>query len=300
VTLEGVEIKDVEIEVDTGTRKGKSAFDLWGTAPVVENGGSLSNGNGRNQGSPSLTISGCNFTTVISGSVSGGVFFISLPPSHALSVSEVRIEGCVCAAGTNPSDSITYGRGGGIYLSVDETLSSISFSFDDFTENGGHFVGNKASKGKDIYLTCKNLIAVVPENFSFMGEIDEEDRGDRFWGIDETNMETEEDLFFFFRKYSKELIYVNGSGGIDSLYCGRNIVPCGTATVALSHLHVVTPTPPQRSGIEDFVYSKMVVTGIVPVNTKIVKGDVEVEGDMIESVMNGKLSFGKRDPEVVE
>jgi hypothetical protein len=78
--------------------------------------------------------------------------------------------------------------------------------------SGINMNNNVATIGKDIFLVCENLLSVVPSKFSFMGLRVGNTRGNSFFGDDETHMQTEEDLFFFFRQQKGGKIRIAKTG----------------------------------------------------------------------------------------
>jgi hypothetical protein len=81
---------------------------------------------------------------------------------------------------------------------------------------------NGAIYGKDIYLVCEDLVSVVPSLFSSLTSVPENARLNSFWGVDDSNMNKEEDMFFFFTECKGSSILIT-STGTDDVFFWENI-----------------------------------------------------------------------------
>jgi hypothetical protein len=178
----------------------------------------------------------CQFTNIASSSTEGGGISLTLPSSFSFSLSSSSFTSCHSSTSTG-TPTTAWGRGGGIFLSLLNDDSSLTFS------QSISFSSNDATKGRDVYLVCENLTTVVGSSsspFSFITTSipdTENKRENSCSGRDEgEDMEEDWDLFFFFNVYKKEDVFVDEENGNDVDFCGISFIPCQHFSVVLSHL----------------------------------------------------------------
>eukprot|EP00770_Monocercomonoides_exilis_P004314 MONOS_4295.1-p1 / transcript=MONOS_4295.1 / gene=MONOS_4295 / organism=Monocercomonoides_exilis_PA203 / gene_product=unspecified product / transcript_product=unspecified product / location=Mono_scaffold00112:83745-89051(-) / protein_length=1768 / sequence_SO=supercontig / SO=protein_coding / is_pseudo=false len=99
------------------------------------------------------------------------------------------------------------------------------------------FSANKASVGRDMYFLCESFVTSVKEPlFTFMRSITEKDNS--VVGHDRTHMfrDWDVDLFIFLDGYTSDTIYVDGTSGVEKVYCGLEKAPCLNANYGMGHL----------------------------------------------------------------
>ncbi|KAH7825243.1 uncharacterized protein MONOS_6960 [Monocercomonoides exilis] len=99
------------------------------------------------------------------------------------------------------------------------------------------FSGNKASVGRDVYFVCGSLVAFVKEPlFGFMRNITQKDNS--IVGHDRTDAfgDWDVDLFIFIDGYKADLVYVDGTSGVEEKYCGPEKAPCLNVNYGMEHL----------------------------------------------------------------
>ncbi|KAH7830573.1 uncharacterized protein MONOS_1534 [Monocercomonoides exilis] len=133
------------------------------------------------------------------------------------------------------------------------------------------FSENKARVGKDVYFVCESLVASVKEPlFAFMRSITEKDNS--VVGHDRTQMFSDWDvnLFVFLDGYSSDTIYVDGTSGVEEVYCGLEKAPCLNVNYGMGHLKRT-----QNIKQEIIVCSKSSLTGCLDVGGMDMKAKSE-------------------------
>ncbi|KAH7818280.1 putative nuclease HARBI1 [Monocercomonoides exilis] len=184
----------------------------------------------------SLSLANCTITNINSEHLSqqtatdgGCISFASSASANTFSVSESTFSTCSVS-----EDTSSGGRGGALMIEFkdDSEVSSTTFSITNIV-----FSANKASVGRDMYFVCGSLVVSVKEPlFTFMKSIDQKDNSivghDRTEAFGDWNV----DLFIFFYGFFDDTIFVDGTSGVEELYCGLEKAPCLNVNYGMGHL----------------------------------------------------------------
>ncbi|KAH7824382.1 uncharacterized protein MONOS_4812 [Monocercomonoides exilis] len=218
----------------------------------------------------SLTLTNCTITNINSEQLSqqtatngGCISFASSSPANSFSVSDTAFSSC-CVS----EDTSFGGRGGALMIEFNEgsQVSESSFSITNIV-----FSANKASVGRDVYFVCESLIASVKEPlFAFMGNITQKDNS--VVGHDRTEAfgDWDVDLFIFFDGYFADKVYVDGTSGVEEVYCGREKAPCKNINNGMERLKRIINVKE-----EIIVISNSLMRGCVDVGGMRVKAKTE-------------------------
>ncbi|KAH7830534.1 uncharacterized protein MONOS_4288 [Monocercomonoides exilis] len=184
----------------------------------------------------SLSLTNCTITNIDSApqnqqtATNGGcISFASSVSDNTFSVSDTTFSTCSVS-----EDTSSGGRGGALMIEFAQgsQVSSTSFSMMNVV-----FSENKASVGRDMYFVCESLVASVKEPlFAFMTSITQKD--DSVVGHDRTEAfgDWNVDLFIFFDGYFADKVYVDGTSGVEEVYCGLEKAPCKNVNYGMGHL----------------------------------------------------------------
>ncbi|KAH7830561.1 uncharacterized protein MONOS_1523 [Monocercomonoides exilis] len=184
----------------------------------------------------SLSLTNCTITNIDSApqnqqtATNGGcISFASSAPANTFSVSDTAFSTCSVS-----EDTSSGGRGGALMIEFNQgsQVSESSFSITNIV-----FSENKASVGRDMYFVCESLVASVKEPFfAFMRSITEKDNS--VVGHDRTQMFSDWDvnLFVFLDGYFSDTIYVDGTSGVEEVYCGLEKAPCLNVNYGMGRL----------------------------------------------------------------
>ncbi|KAH7832443.1 uncharacterized protein MONOS_4593 [Monocercomonoides exilis] len=133
------------------------------------------------------------------------------------------------------------------------------------------FSANKASVGRDVFCVCETLVASVKEPlFAFMRNITEKDNS--VVGHDRTEAfgDWDVDLFIFFDGYFADKAYVDGTSGVEKVYCGLEKAPCLNVNYGMGRLK-------RTEGIKQviIVYSNSIMAGSLDVGGICIKARTE-------------------------
>ncbi|KAH7831401.1 uncharacterized protein MONOS_9409 [Monocercomonoides exilis] len=145
-------------------------------------------------------------------------------------------------------------------------VSESSFSITNIV-----FSANKASVGRDMYFVCESFVASVKEPmFAFMGNITQKDNS--VVGHDRTEAfgDWDVDLFIFFDGFFDSTIYVDGTSGVEEVYCGIEKAPCYNVNYGIGHLKRT-----QNTKQEIIVISNTLMAGFVDVGGICMKAKTE-------------------------
>ncbi|KAH7826463.1 uncharacterized protein MONOS_2160 [Monocercomonoides exilis] len=219
----------------------------------------------------SLSLANCTITSINSEQLSqqtatngGCISFASSAPANSFSVSDSTFSTC-CVS----EDTSSGGRGGALMIEYkdDSQVSSTTFSITNIV-----FSANKASVGRDMYFVCESLVASVKEPlFTFMGNITQKDNSavghDKTEAFGDWNV----DLFIFFDGYFADSVFVDGTSGVDELYCGLEKAPCLSVNFGMEHLKRT-----QNIKQEIVLCANSCVTGCADVSEMHIKAKQEV------------------------
>eukprot|EP00770_Monocercomonoides_exilis_P013232 MONOS_13179.1-p1 / transcript=MONOS_13179.1 / gene=MONOS_13179 / organism=Monocercomonoides_exilis_PA203 / gene_product=unspecified product / transcript_product=unspecified product / location=Mono_scaffold00786:24395-29480(+) / protein_length=1657 / sequence_SO=supercontig / SO=protein_coding / is_pseudo=false len=218
----------------------------------------------------SLSLTNCTITSINSEQFSqqtatngGCISFASSAPANSFSVSDTTFSSCSVS-----EDTSSGGRGGALMIEFNEgsLVSESSFSITNVV-----FSGNKASVGRDMYFVCESFVTSVKKPlFAFMTSITQKDNSvvghDRTEAFGDWNV----DLFIFFDGYKADLVYVDGTSGVDKEYCGLEKAPCKSVDYGVGHLKRT-----QNIKQEIILCSKSTVTGCIDVGGMCVNAKAE-------------------------
>ncbi|KAH7829679.1 uncharacterized protein MONOS_4100 [Monocercomonoides exilis] len=122
-----------------------------------------------------------------------------------------------------------------------------------------------------MYFVCESLVASVKEPlFAFMGNITQKDNS--IVGHDRTDAfgDWDVDLFIFLDGYKADKVFIDGTSGMEVLYCGIEKVPCKSVDYGAGHLKRA-----QNIKEEIVVCSKSTVTGCLDVGGVHIKAKEE-------------------------
>ncbi|KAH7829668.1 uncharacterized protein MONOS_79 [Monocercomonoides exilis] len=218
----------------------------------------------------SLSLTNCTMTNINSEQLNqqtatdgGCISFASSASDNTFSVSNTIFSSCCVSEDTNSG-----GRGGALMIEFNEgsQLSESSFSVTNVM-----FSGNKASVGRDMYFVCESFVASVKEPlFAFMKSITQKDNS--IVGHDRTEEfgDWDVDLFIFLDGYKADKVFIDGTSGIEVLYCGIEKVPCKSVDYGAGHLKRA------QNIIEEIVVcSKSTVAGCLDVGRVLIKAKTE-------------------------
>ncbi|KAH7827019.1 putative Protein tyrosine and serine/threonine kinase [Monocercomonoides exilis] len=184
----------------------------------------------------SLSLANCTITSINSEQLSqqtptngGCISFASSAPANSFSVSDTNFSSCSVS-----EDTSSGGRGGALMIEYKDNseVSESSFSITNIV-----FSANKASVGRDVYFVCDSLVASVKEPlFAFMRSITQKDNS--IVGHDRTDMfnDWDADLFIFLEGYTADSVYVDGTSGMEKVYCGIEKAPCLNVNYGMGRL----------------------------------------------------------------
>ncbi|KAH7824412.1 uncharacterized protein MONOS_2314 [Monocercomonoides exilis] len=222
--------------------------------------------------SPALSISlaNCTITSINSEQLSqqtatdgGCISFASSASANTFSVSDTIFSTCSVS-----EDTSSGGRGGALMIEFNEgsQVSSTTFSITNIV-----FSANKASVGRDMYFVCESFVTSVKEPlFAFMRSIIQKDNS--VVGHDRTEAfgDWDVDLFIFFDGFFDNTIYVDGTSGVEEVYCGLEKAPCKNVNYGMGHLKKTLNVKE-----EIIVISNTLMTGCVDVGGMCVKAKTE-------------------------
>ncbi|KAH7824742.1 uncharacterized protein MONOS_899 [Monocercomonoides exilis] len=122
-----------------------------------------------------------------------------------------------------------------------------------------------------MYFVCESFVASVKEPlFTFMRSIDQQDNS--VVGHDRTEAfgDWDVDLFIFFDGYKADSIYVDGTSGVEEVYCGREKAPCKNINNGIRRLKRI-----QNTKEEIIVISNTLMAGCVDVGGMCMKAKTE-------------------------
>eukprot|EP00770_Monocercomonoides_exilis_P015703 MONOS_15653.1-p1 / transcript=MONOS_15653.1 / gene=MONOS_15653 / organism=Monocercomonoides_exilis_PA203 / gene_product=unspecified product / transcript_product=unspecified product / location=Mono_scaffold01298:5437-11691(-) / protein_length=2084 / sequence_SO=supercontig / SO=protein_coding / is_pseudo=false len=167
------------------------------------------------------TMEGCGSDASSKG---GGVMF-SLSDGGWMEWVNSFVLSCFCSLA---------GRGGGMYLkSSCECEMKLPFVLCGVT-----FLGNKAFRGRDVYVQCQNIENQVGEEqfvldfrLPFVKEL-------AMWGCPEGGFASEEDLLLMVIVYRSETIFVSGTAmnSTSTKQCGEITSPCTSLDIGARHV----------------------------------------------------------------
>jgi hypothetical protein len=129
--------------------------------------------------------------------------------------------------GTCRCKSSEPGRGGGMYIEMPSTCDTLTLSELIFSSKKGFL-------GRDLFLSCSDIATVGnKESFRFYKNIKDIDNS--LMGMDKNVFKEGIDLIFVLDGYKGKKLYVSGSVGHDSSYCGDLIVQCATIEEVTKH-----------------------------------------------------------------
>ncbi|KAH7830505.1 uncharacterized protein MONOS_11408 [Monocercomonoides exilis] len=184
----------------------------------------------------SLSLANCTITNINSEQFSqqtatngGCISFASSASANSFSVSDTNFSSCCVSEETSSG-----GKGGALMIEYkdDSEVSESSFSMMNVV-----FSANKACVGRDVYFVCESLVASVREPlFAFMRSITEKDNS--VIGHDRTQMFRDWDvnLFIFLDGYTSDSVYVDGTSGVEEVYCGLEKAPCLNVNYGMGRL----------------------------------------------------------------
>ncbi|KAH7821722.1 uncharacterized protein MONOS_2671 [Monocercomonoides exilis] len=184
----------------------------------------------------SLSLTNCTITNINSEQLSqqtatdgGCISFASSISANTFSASDTIFSSCSVS-----EDTSSGGRGGALVIEFNQgsQVSESSFSMANVM-----FSANKASIGRDMYFVCESLVASVKEPlFTFMRSITQ--KYNSIVGHDRTEAfgDWDVDLFIFFDGYFDDTIYVDGTSGVEDVYCGLEMAPCKSMNYGMEYL----------------------------------------------------------------
>ncbi|KAH7832464.1 uncharacterized protein MONOS_3827 [Monocercomonoides exilis] len=154
----------------------------------------------------------------------GGILF-SLSEGGWMECVNSVVLSCFCSSS---------GRGGGLYLkNSHEGEMKLNFILSDVI-----FLGNKAFRGRDVYVQCQTVQKQVGEE-QFMLDFRSPFVKDlAMWGCSEGGYATEEDLLLLVVIYRSETIFVSGAtiNSSNTKQCGEIALPCSSLDVGARHV----------------------------------------------------------------
>ncbi|KAA6368782.1 MAG: hypothetical protein EZS28_035690, partial [Streblomastix strix] len=170
------------------------------------------------------------------------------------------------------STSLQQGRGGAIYINVGQDAP-----YEFIIGVGTVFNLNKASQfGRDVFVYCKNIIAMNPD-LRFLFDVFDEiyDKDNALYGTEFTLQSElgrpqliDYDLIQLMLPYFSDIVYISQDQSIsaDSKKCGRVSLPCITLSYAegkvLSPEWTYETVPQDNSGAQQINYTFVVFQGI--------------------------------------
>ncbi|KAH7829741.1 uncharacterized protein MONOS_2008 [Monocercomonoides exilis] len=122
-----------------------------------------------------------------------------------------------------------------------------------------------------MYFVCESLVASVNDSsFAFVGNITQKDNS--IVGHDRTEVfgNWNVDLFIFLDGYKADKVFIDGTSGMEVLYCGIEKVPCKSVDYGAGHLKRT-----QNIKEEIVVCSKSTVAGCLDVGRVLIKAKEE-------------------------
>ncbi|KAH7819485.1 uncharacterized protein MONOS_12160 [Monocercomonoides exilis] len=223
----------------------------------------------------SLSFTNCTITNINSVPQSqqiatngGCISFASSASANSFSVSDSTFSTCSVS-----EDTSSGGRGGALMIEYkdDSEVSASTFSITNIV-----FSSNKASVGRDMYFVCESLVASVKEPlFAFMRSITQKDNSVAGHDRTEAFSDWDVNLFIFLDGFFADKVFIDGTSGMEALYCGIEKAPCLNVNYGMGHLKRT-----QNTKEEIILCSKSTVTGCVDVGGMSVKAKAETVVEM--------------------
>ncbi|KAH7827925.1 putative Protein tyrosine and serine/threonine kinase [Monocercomonoides exilis] len=173
-----------------------------------------------------LLFDGCTFESVSSPtSDEGGAMRISVEESGSFSINGTSVcQKCSC-------ENRRVGKGGFLWMHFPESHGDFALGMMSLKENS-------AFTGRDVFVTCKDLLEIVdPSSFSFAAAVAVSERNNSLVGTDSSWFHSkDEDLFDFVLGYRSRVIYVNSTKGMNYIGCGKRSFQCTSVDYGITRV----------------------------------------------------------------
>ncbi|KAH7820901.1 uncharacterized protein MONOS_17812 [Monocercomonoides exilis] len=173
-----------------------------------------------------LLFDGCTFVSISSPtSVEGGAMRISVEESGSFSINGTSVcQKCSC-------ENRRVGKGGFLWMHFPESHGDFALGMMSLKENS-------AFTGRDVFVTCKDLLEIVdPSSFSFAAAVAESERSNSLVGTDSFWFHSQdEDLFDLVLGYRSRVIYVNSTKGMNHIGCGKRSFQCTSVDYGITRV----------------------------------------------------------------